>query len=64
MNIKMYEFPTPFESERLILRSYHPGDGRWFYAMSVKNKEHLSRFDTDNVAANVESEESSRRVGG
>jgi ribosomal-protein-alanine N-acetyltransferase len=59
-----YEFPTPFESERLLLRSYRPGDGRWFYAMSVKNREHLSRFEADNVAANVVSEEAAEELVG
>ena len=24
-------FPTQFESERLVLRSYRPGDGAWYY---------------------------------
>jgi RimJ/RimL family protein N-acetyltransferase len=59
-----YAFPTPFESERLLLRSYHPGDGRWFYAMSVKNREHLSRFDAENIAANVASEEAAEELVG
>ena len=59
-----YEFPTPFESERLLLRSYRPGDGRWFYAMSVKNREHLSRFEADNVATNVASEEAAKELVG
>jgi aminoglycoside 6'-N-acetyltransferase len=59
-----YEFPTPFESERLLLRSYHPGDGRWFYAMSVKNRKHLSRFEADNVVVNVASEEAAEELVG
>jgi RimJ/RimL family protein N-acetyltransferase len=59
-----YEFPTPFESERLILRSYQPGDGSWFYAMSLRNREHLSRFEADNVAANVESEAAAEELVG
>lgn len=64
MNKKLCEFPTPFESERLIMRSYHTGDGRWFYAMSVKNREHLSRFEADNVAANVASEAAAEELAG
>jgi ribosomal-protein-serine acetyltransferase len=51
------EFPTLFESERLSLRSYRPGDGKWYYAMSLKNREHLRRYEAENVAANIASEE-------
>jgi RimJ/RimL family protein N-acetyltransferase len=50
------EFPTPFESERLILRSYHPGDGKWYYEMSLRNREHLLPFEAENVATNIASE--------
>ena len=64
MNKMLYEFPTPFESERLTLRRYHPGDGRWFYAMSVKNREHLSRYERENVAANLESEAAAEALVG
>jgi RimJ/RimL family protein N-acetyltransferase len=64
MNEIMNEFPTLFESERLILRSYHPGDGRWFYAMSVKNREHLSRFEAENIASDVTSEEAAEVLVG
>jgi ribosomal-protein-alanine N-acetyltransferase len=64
MSKMLYEFPTSFESERLILRSYHPGDGRWFYAMSSKNREHLSRYEADNVAADVASEEAAEVLMG
>jgi RimJ/RimL family protein N-acetyltransferase len=57
MNKMVLEFPTPFESERLSLRSYRPGDGKWYYAMSLKNREYLSRYEAENVAANLASEE-------
>jgi len=50
------EFPTPIESARLILRSYQPGDGNWYYAMSLKNRQHLMQFEADNVAANIANE--------
>jgi RimJ/RimL family protein N-acetyltransferase len=49
-------FPTQFESERLLLRSYRPGDGAWYYAMSLKNQAHLQRYEADNVAATISSE--------
>jgi RimJ/RimL family protein N-acetyltransferase len=53
----LFEFPTPFESERLCLRSYRPGDGKWYYAMSLKNRGHLRQYEAENVAANIASEE-------
>jgi RimJ/RimL family protein N-acetyltransferase len=64
MNKKLREFPTPFKSERLIMRSYRPGDGSWFYTMSLKNRVHLSRFDIDNVVAKVASEETAEELVG
>jgi ribosomal-protein-alanine N-acetyltransferase len=64
MNKILYEFPTPFESKRLTLRSYNQGDGGWYYAMSVKNREHLSRYEADNVAADVASEEAAEVLVG
>lgn len=59
-----YEFPTPFESTRLTLRSYRPGDGKWFYAMSVRNRAQLCRYEADNVAANVASADAAEALVG
>ena len=54
------EFPTHYESERLFLRSYQPGDGKWYYAMSLKNRPHLMRYESDNVSADIASEEAAQ----
>jgi RimJ/RimL family protein N-acetyltransferase len=56
------DFPTTFESSRLRLRRYQPGDGKWYYAMSLKNSQHLMQFEADNVAANVASEEAAETL--
>lgn len=56
------EFPTPFESTRLILRCYQPGDGKWYYAMSVRNHQHLLQYEADNVAANIASEDAAEAL--
>jgi len=56
------KFPTHFESERLILRCYQPGDGKWYYAMSLKNREHLMHFESENVAYNIASEEAAEEL--
>ena len=57
MNQRLSDFPTQFESERLALRGYRHGDGKWYYAMSLSNREHLMRYELENVAANIASEE-------
>ena len=57
MNQMSLEFPTQFESQRLALRSYRPGDGKWYYAMSLRNRKHLMRYESENVAANIANEE-------
>jgi RimJ/RimL family protein N-acetyltransferase len=56
------EFPTHFESERLHLRSYRQGDGKWYYAMSLKNREHLMQYESENVAASITSEEAAEEL--
>jgi RimJ/RimL family protein N-acetyltransferase len=51
------ELPRRFETERLVLRCYEAGDGPWYYAMSQRNREHLSRYEAGNVALSIKSEE-------
>jgi len=50
------EFPRQFESDRLTMRGYRPGDGKWYYAMSLRNRDHLSKFEAENVAAGIANE--------
>jgi RimJ/RimL family protein N-acetyltransferase len=56
------EFPKQFESERLHLRCYQPGDGKWYYAMSLKNHDHLMQYEAENVAAGIASEEAAEEL--
>lgn len=56
------ELPTHFESERLHLRCYRPGDGKWYYAMSQKNHLHLMQYESENVAFNIASEEAAEEL--
>jgi len=53
----LLEIPTRIETERLTLRRYQPGDGQWFYAMSQRNRPHLMRYESENVAMSIESEQ-------
>jgi len=49
--------PDQFETERLSVRCYRPGDGRMYFAVSRKNREHLRQFESDNVVMSITSEE-------
>jgi ribosomal-protein-alanine N-acetyltransferase len=62
MNKIMAEFPKKFQSPRLQLRCYQPGDGKWYYAMSQKNRQHLLQYEADNVAANIANKETAEAL--
>lgn len=53
----LIEIPERIEAERIYLRKYHTGDGRWYYVMSQKNREHLARYETENPARSLRSEQ-------
>jgi len=53
----LLEIPTRIETERLYLRCYEAGDGPWYYAMSQKNRSHLTRYESDNVVMSIKSEQ-------
>lgn len=55
-------FPKKFQSPRLLLRCYQPGDGKWYYAMSQKNYRHLMQYEAENVAANIVNEETAETL--
>lgn len=39
----MPELPLRFQTKRLLIRSYQPGDDKWWFAMLERNREHLAR---------------------
>jgi len=51
------DIPERIEAERLYLRTYRAGDGPWYYAMGQRNKDHLARYEADNAARTLGSEE-------
>jgi ribosomal-protein-alanine N-acetyltransferase len=53
----LLEIPSEFESERLYLRSYRAGDGALYHAVSLRNREHLARYESGNVVMQIKSEE-------
>jgi ribosomal-protein-alanine N-acetyltransferase len=57
MHKMLLDFPTRFESNRLYLRPYQAGDGPWYYAMSQRNCTHLARYEAENPATSLRSEQ-------
>ncbi len=49
--------PECFETERLILRCYCEQDAPWYYEMSLRNRDHLHRYESGNVIMSLASEE-------
>lgn len=49
MNKWLLKIPTQFETERLCLRAYQPGDGAWYYEVGLRNREHLARYEAGNA---------------
>jgi RimJ/RimL family protein N-acetyltransferase len=62
MHKMLLDIPTRIETERLYLRCYQAGDGPWYYAMSQKNKPHLSRYESGNAAMTLNTEEDAEIV--
>ncbi len=56
--------PARFETGRLILRSYTEEDASWYYQMSLRNRDHLKRYESGNVAMSLTSEEHTRKTLG
>jgi len=56
VNRVLTDLPERIEAERVYLRSYRPGDGPWYYAMSRRNRTHLARYEAENAAMTLGSE--------
>jgi RimJ/RimL family protein N-acetyltransferase len=50
------------KTERLYLRPYRVEDAAWYAAMSLRNREHLRRFEGGNAAMTIENEQDAERV--
>lgn len=57
MHRLLLDIPARIETERLFLRPYQAGDGRWYYPMSLKNRAHLARYEAGNPATTLQNEE-------
>jgi RimJ/RimL family protein N-acetyltransferase len=45
------------ETERLYLRAYKAGDGPMYYAAGMRNRDHLTQFESDNVLMHLKSKD-------
>jgi hypothetical protein len=57
MHKLLLEIPPQIEGDRLHLRSYRAGDGQTYFAVSRKNRDHLAKYESDNVIMGIKSEE-------
>ena len=53
---------TYIETERLYLRAYEAGDGPMYHAAGMRNRDHLAKFESDNVLMHLKSEEHAETV--
>jgi RimJ/RimL family protein N-acetyltransferase len=56
------DLSTHIETERLYLRAYRHGDGRWYHPMALRNRDHLQRFEAGNAVMRIRSEEDAERI--
>lgn len=59
---KQRDVPDMIETPRLYLRPYRAGDGPWYYAMSRRNRKHLSRYESENVVMSIHTEDEAELV--
>jgi RimJ/RimL family protein N-acetyltransferase len=56
------DLPGDLATERLVLRCYRAGDERWYAPMSVRNREHLARYEAGNPVMGIRSETDAEAV--
>ncbi len=54
--------PSVIETSRLILRSYREGDESWYFDMSQRNHAHLERYEQQNPAMEIKTEEDAKKM--
>lgn len=62
MHKLLLEIPTQFETERLLVRCYQPGDGKMYYQIGLRNREHLSRYERGNALNTLQNEAEAETV--
>jgi ribosomal-protein-serine acetyltransferase len=54
--------PTIIETDRLTLRPYRVGDESWYFEMSQRNHDHLKRYESQNPAMTIKTEEDAKEM--
>ena len=54
--------PSVIETSRLTLRSYREGDEHWYFEMSQRNRAHLEKYEPDNPALEIKTEEDAKKL--
>ncbi|MHA1613829.1 MAG: GNAT family N-acetyltransferase [Candidatus Thorarchaeota archaeon] len=54
--------PSVIETSRLTLRSYREGDEHWYFEMSKRNRAHLEKYEPDNPALEIKTEEDAQKT--
>ena len=49
-------------TDRLVIRSYCLGDESWYYKMSQRNHAHLERYEPENPAMAIKTEEDAKKM--
>jgi RimJ/RimL family protein N-acetyltransferase len=57
-----HSISTRFESTRLVLRAYQPGDGSMYYQIGQKNQVHLQRYESSNSILRIHNPEEGERL--
>ena len=58
----LLDIPERMETERLYLRAYKMGDGPMYYAASIRNRNHLAEFESENVLMDLKNEEHAEAI--
>jgi RimJ/RimL family protein N-acetyltransferase len=62
MNKIHADLPDRIETERLYLRPYQPGDGPLFFAASLRNRSHLSKYESENILMHLKDQEHAEAI--
>ena len=50
------DITIPLETNRLLIRPYDANDAMWYYQMSLRNKDHLARYESENPVMSIQTE--------
>jgi ribosomal-protein-serine acetyltransferase len=54
--------PSVIRTSRLVLRSYREGDESWYFEMSQRNYNHLKRYESQNPAMAIKTEDDAKEM--